>query len=70
MSSHFEHGFMTGKDLEKAEKYLNIEVTPHAFQMICKTMAEGNRFYMSRFDFEYHKTVKLMRQRMYGGALP
>lgn len=68
--SYFKHGFMTAKDLEDAEKHIDLDITPRVFKRICKTMQEGNQFYHSKYDFEYHKTIKGVRQRKYGGALP
>lgn len=69
--NHFDKGFMTGKDLRDAYKYLNMEIiTSNDFQRICTTMREDNRVYKSKYDFEYHKTIRLMREHMYGGLLP
>lgn len=68
---HFDKGFMTAADLLKAEKYLDLGImTQEDFKRICETMRGDNRFYMSKYNFEYHKTVKTLRQNRYDGALP
>lgn len=69
--SFYSEGFMTAKDLHDAQKYLDLPVLGvNDFQRICETMSDDNRVYNSKYDFEYHKSIKLMRRRMYGGLLP
>lgn len=66
--NYFNHGFMTSKDLKDAKRYLYIDITPYVFKKICETMQENNHIYNSKYNFEYHKKIRLMREQKYGGV--